>query len=232
MTVQLPTIKKTKQKFYNKFVYKISLSILGSDILRYYSADNILNENILTTPVNNTSNETWRYKDDILAQAHSNKKQLLDFIFLINSYDRKSYQIRLEGKNLDLYTNEDDLYHKLCNDYADAVTKRWAPEKGKKQEILDSNRKIFVTHLPHKKYNYKVFLHPHKITGDRKSVVEWFAKQTERTSISPSLVEWMQKQTMNWDRRYILVQDEQTLLMLRLRCPEVIGPVHQYVLKA
>jgi hypothetical protein len=38
------------------------------------------------------------------------------------------------------------------------------------------------------------------------------------------------KTEWNWDRRYVLVEDEGTLLMLKLRNPEVMGSVYNYVL--
>jgi len=231
MTTQLPTAKKTKQKFYNKFVYKTNLRIKASELLRYYSFDQIIDNNLLYDP------KVWtrgndRFRDAVIELDQSDKERFLNFLNLLKTYDKKDYQLRIEGLGLDVYTNEDDLYETLCSDFSENIERRWAPEQGQKQEILNSTRKIFVKHLPHFKYAYKVFLHPHKIQGDRKSIVEWFSKQTDKTSISDSIVQWMLKQNQNWDRRYILVEDDQTVLMLRLRCPELIGPVHQYVIKA
>jgi len=33
---------------------------------------------------------------------------------------------------------------------------------------------------------------------------------------------------MNWDRRYILVDNEKTLLMIKLHSPDAIGTVYKY----
>ena len=41
---------------------------------------------------------------------------------------------------------------------------------------------------------------------------------------------WFVDTDWNWDRRYILVEDEQSLLMLKLRGSEVVGKIHNFVI--
>jgi hypothetical protein len=38
------------------------------------------------------------------------------------------------------------------------------------------------------------------------------------------------KTDWNWDRRYVLVEDKNTLMLLRLRNSEVVGSVYEFVL--
>jgi hypothetical protein len=40
---------------------------------------------------------------------------------------------------------------------------------------------------------------------------------------------WFLKTDWNWDRRYVLVEDEGTLLMMKLRNSDVVGTVYNYV---
>jgi hypothetical protein len=38
------------------------------------------------------------------------------------------------------------------------------------------------------------------------------------------------KTDWNWDRRYVLVEDEGTLLLMKLKNSEVVGTVYNYVI--
>jgi hypothetical protein len=46
--------------------------------------------------------------------------------------------------------------------------------------------------------------------------------------MSDTVKNWFIKTDWNWDRRYVLVEDDQTLFMMQLRSAEVIGKVHEY----
>jgi hypothetical protein len=48
--------------------------------------------------------------------------------------------------------------------------------------------------------------------------------------ISEVVKDWFIKTEWNWDRRYIFVEDAQTLLMLKLRNAEAIGRIYDYII--
>jgi len=48
--------------------------------------------------------------------------------------------------------------------------------------------------------------------------------------MSKAVKTWFIRTEWNWDRRYILVEDEQTLFMMKLRSAEVVGKTHEYQL--
>ena len=54
--------------------------------------------------------------------------------------------------------------------------------------------------------------------------------QGGRILISPIVKDWFIKTEYNWDRRYVLVEDSQTLLLLKLRNSEALGRIYDYVI--
>lgn len=90
-----------------------------------------------------------------------------------------------------------------------------------------------VKKLPHNRYRYRVYLLPHKMAKDREGkqkYISWLKSLGERVTCTPAVEGWFMHTDWNWDRRYILVEDEHTLLMLKLRNSEVVGRIYNYVL--
>jgi predicted NAD/FAD-dependent oxidoreductase len=98
--------------------------------------------------------------------------------------------------------------------------------------MLDEEKKIFVKEIPHGIYNYQAYLHPHKLTSsqtERTQLADWLELQVPKITFSNSIRKWVLQTQENWDRRYIYIDNEQTLLMIKLRSPELIGKVFKYV---
>ena len=220
----IPNPKKTKKKFYNQFIYKVTLDAPGSGALRWYNFSQILN---LST---NTPLTVHDWQEKILSDLRANTKFWIDLTGLILQFDKKEWRKRLEGNNLDLYTNNKPLYTGLCNTFPNQIIRRFEPAKGTEQTLLNSHKQIFCKEIPHSKYNYRCYLHPHKLDIDQKEkVCEWFDRQGDNTTFSKSIKQWFLTTNENWDRRYVLIDNEQTMLLLRLLSPSVIGQTHKYV---
>lgn len=227
MNKTLPKPKKTKRKFYNKYIYKVSLCIDGINMLRYGKMDEFSDRLDFTTYDRMINRRSWHKESDEIATA----KETISFLAPQLEAHKQEAKYRFEGDVLDIYTNEIDFYNNICNKFKKYVFRRFQPPVGTEQEILASKNKIFVKHLPHQKFEYKVYLKPHKLVGDRQKLIQWLYAQGDKTSFSDSIADWIAKTTYNWDRRYINVVDEPTILMLRLRCPEIVGTVQQYIVK-
>lgn len=229
MELTLPTIKKTKKKFYNQYIYKITLKFPGIHSLRWHTFDQLANF-CLTDEMSLESEffEQWRNKS--LHDVWKNRKEWLEFISLLDYYNT-SFKKRIEGDFLDIYTNEIDLYDNICDKFSTYVVGLWKPEKGKDKKLLASTYKIFCKKLPHDRYRFRVYLKPHLLDNnleDRKKLCKWIYSQNDKTTLSASIEKWILTSTSNYDRRYILVEDEQTILMLRLRSPNLVGKVLEY----
>jgi hypothetical protein len=63
----------------------------------------------------------------------------------------------------------------------------------------------------------------------KQKYINWIDMQGDKVRMSPVVKDWFMKTDWNWDRRYLLVEDTQTLLMLQMRSGEAIGKVYEYV---
>lgn len=224
-TNNLPNPKKTKKKFYNKFVYKVSLEIPGISGLRYFDLHRFLEICQLGQPVPDKSDWKNRVVDKMIA----NKAVWLSLIPFINQFDSKTYMKRLEGDFIDFYTNDKNFYNGLCKNFSNQVRMRFEPPKGREQQLLEADKIIFANQLPHNTYQYKAYLHPHKILReDKNQLAAWLDNQRPNITFTESIRNWLINTSENWDRRYIYIKDDQTLLMMKLRSPQLIGQIFKY----
>jgi len=222
---KLPTPKKTKKKFYNKFIYKVSLNLDGASALRYHDINEIINKCV----TNSGASSGARWRDKVEQDVKKNANTWISLISILNNYNKKSWRKRLEGDCIDFYTNEKSLYDKLCDNFSEHCVIRFEPKKGHEYQLINSDKEIFVDKLPHDKYNYKVFLKPHKVSKeDKPALISWLEKQKPKITFTESIKKWVLSNETNWDRRYIYIDNESTLLMIKLRSQDIIGRVLKY----
>jgi hypothetical protein len=143
--------------------------------------------------------------------------------------DPKSYAIRTENSILDIYTNDIDIYNEILSRFDTNLRDHYVPNEHLLETSGDSHL-IFAKKFPHDRYQYKIFLQPHKCT-DRKekhNYITWLEKQGDRIKISENVKNWFIKTVWNWDRRYMYAENEQMLLVLKLKNPEVLGTVYRF----
>jgi hypothetical protein len=173
-----------------------------------------------------------RWKQKLINDVVHNRQEWVDLVFFIDSFEKDQWTKRLEGDYIDLYTNNLDFYNGLCEKFPNRIAKRYQPPAGLEQEMLDEEKKIFVKEIPHGVYNYQAYLHPHKLTenlNERTKLADWLELQVPKITFSKSIRKWVLQTRENWDRRYIYIDNDQTLLMIKLRSPELIGKVFKYV---
>lgn len=227
MSEKLQTAKKTKKKFYNKYIYKISLSIPGTSALRWYDFTQLLD--LCIADPSSSREHTWRKR--AISDVIDHKEIWINLIITLNSFDNKSFSKRIEGDSVDFYTNDLKLYNDLSNKFADHVRIRFQPKEGTEKTLLASEKEIFVNNLPYGKYQYRAYLKPHKLdAASRLSVANWLVKQQPKITFTDSIKKWLIQTSENWDRRYIHVLDDKTMLMIQLRAPQLVGKVFKYTL--
>ncbi len=202
--------KLTKRKFYNKWLYKITLKIQGVDFYRY------------TGFTHGYPRTFYRSVDETL---------ICELEAELNSIDKSQWGKRIESNNIDIYTNDRDFFLRLSERFDNITVHRFEPVN--EQQLLENGNVYVVNQYPYGKYQYKVFLRPHKLSNEedrKKHFLNWLDSQDDRIRISDTVRDWFIRMNWNWDRRYMYVKDEQTLLMLKMRESDAIGKVYKYLL--
>jgi hypothetical protein len=203
--------KLTKRKFYNKWLYKITLTIKGIGYFRY-------------SDLSNGTSTLYSYHKADTVYLHELNNEL-------TSVEKSHWGKRIESNNIDIYTNDRALFLRLSERFKDITIHRFEPVN--EQQLLENSNVYVVNQYPYGKYQYKVFLSPHKLSNekDRKmQFLSWVDTQGDRVRISDSVKDWFIRMNWNWDRRYMYVEDEQTLLMLKMRESDALGKVYKYLL--
>jgi hypothetical protein len=211
----------TNRRFYNKWLYKVTLNIPGVAIFRQNSLEKI--------PLLNFDGQ--KHTHSTMARASLHRQELIALSSFLLKWDKELWSKRIEYSAIDIYTNDKTMYTDLFLTFEEMACARSEPNE-KDLDLLENTGSIIVKKLPHNRYAYKAFLLPHKIKDrkDKKEYVDWITGQDNRILISDAVKEWFIKTDWNWDRRYVLIEDSQTLLMLKLRNPEALGRIYDYVI--
>lgn len=151
---------------------------------------------------------------------------------MLARYPEDTWAKRIESDIFDLYTNNEEFYNRMISQFSGIVRNASAPVK-ETIDQLDMPFTVVANKLPHNKYKYKVYLTPHAMPRDldvRTNYLTWITGQGDRIKMSNAVKEWFLTCYYNWDRRYLLVEDEKTLLMLKLRDGSAVSQTYKYVI--
>lgn len=203
-------------------MYKVSLNVPGVSIYRMRSFEEV----IAMLSVNDTY-KVMHY--DTIQKAYRNKDNIIKLSkFLLNLPG--DYIKRIERDIIDFYTNDVNIHQSIIDNFTPLVRKSFVPRNDLKDE-LDSNKYIICKKIPHNKYKYKVYLLPHKLKNNKEEKIrylDWLNKQPA-VNISHKTQRWFIQTDWYWDRRYMYVADAQTLLMVQMRNPNVLGRIYEYL---
>lgn len=203
-------------------MYKVSLSVPGVSIYRMKSIQG-------TIDFLNNSVQHRGIIGQSLNRALLNKNQILKLSqFLLNL--KGEYCQRIERNQIDFYTNDETIHSQIIEAFTDCVRLSFKP-RANSLDILESNKFILCNKLPHKKYKFKAYLLPHKIKDlqDKNNIVGWL-KNADKVLISDSTANWFIQTSWYWDRRYIYIEDEASMLLVQMRCAGALGRIYEYVI--
>lgn len=218
----MSNIKYCQRKFYNKWLYKVTVGLQGGGIFRLYPLEKVIE--FCMQPIG--GHLRW----GTLKDASANRENVLKVALFFDKNKEKGFNKRIEGNSTDFYTNDKEFYKEMYEHFGDMVIHAFEPMPGYEDKIADS-QEIITTKLPHNKYMYKVYLAPHKLKGDldkKLKFLDWISGQAPKIRISEAVKKWFIKTDFNWDRRYLLVEDEKTLLLLKLRGSDALGRIYSY----
>lgn len=216
--------KQTTRKFYNKWSYKVSLEIKGASVFRSVSLIDIERYCKKCSPGS-------RHSNYVESRVYANQDQIIELTNFLLKFNSDIWSKRIENSNIDFYTNDKEFYDSISEQFKDFVNLRCEPGAG--ANILEQPQVIVGKKLPHDRYQFRVYLLPHKMNGDKEEktkFIDWMKTQGSRIRLTDAVINWFMHTDWNWDRRYVLVEDEPTLLMLKLRNSSVVGRVYNYVI--
>jgi len=215
--------KYTNQKFYNKYVYKISLSMPGVSIYRMKP----LKE---TIDFLNEKTPHLGYVTSTLEKAKGNKENLIKLSYFLLALKGDYFQ-RIERDIIDFYTNDQVLHESIEKTFISLVRNSFIPRETMLDE-LKSSKYILCKKLPHNKYKFKAYLLPHKLKNDQDEKIKYinWLENNKKVSITSSTSSWFLHTNWYWDRRYIYIEDESSLLLVQMRNPDVLGRIYQYLI--
>jgi len=216
--------KTTTRKFYGKWLYKTSLHLEGCVLFRMKTFDEIEIFCSSSDPLKQLYS-TWQ-------RAWINRANILKLISLLKQYSTDAYAFRIESNVIDVYTNDKDFYEQLSLKFAGILRNRYEPNEATVDMLNSDKNYISVDKLPKGRYNYRVYLLPHKMKGDKEGKIkflDWVENRSPSITCTTAMKAWFLATEWNWDRRYVLVEDEQTLLMLKLRNSDVVGKIYNFV---
>ncbi len=212
--------KPTKKLFYGKWLYKVSYKIEGCSFIRQKLFDDIDSsfDNLKITNI---------YHRKIL----NNREDLIRISSELKRLPRESFDLRVETDIIDVYTNDEAIFSMLITVLPEKIRFAQKPQDPTGQQLSDK-KTILVKKYPQEKFKMRVYLKPHKMSDpeEKESYLLWL-KSVNGVSISDAVETWFYNTNWNWDRRYILVDDEKTLLMLKLKNSNVIGTIYNLVLQ-
>lgn len=219
--------KRTQRKFYGKWLYKVSLRLEGCALFRYKDLLEVID--FCNQETLNTHNDKSRYSTQ--GKAWNNRISIYKVTSFLTKFPADTWSKRIETDIFDLYTNNENMFDACCEQFSSIVRVSFSPLK-ENIALLNSPYTILANKLPYNTYKYKVFLTPHAVDPDvniRSQYIKWLEEQSPRIRISPAVKSWFLNCHYNWDRRYLLVEDEQTLLILKLRDSSAVGQTYKYV---
>lgn len=215
------TIKTAPRKFYDKWLYKVTLHMPGVALFRNYNLDEVedfVNSIKVTTSLRNPR-----------AKIVQNKVNLIKLSRFLGAAKSSIWHKRIEQDGIDLYTNSEHFFLNAIDEFSEEVIHAFKPTANLD---LTKNNIIAAKKFPHNTYKYKVYLQPHKSKDkeNKTRYVNWCASQGDKIRMSEAVKSWFVATDWNWDRRYILVDNESTLLMLKLRNSDFVGKIYEYVI--
>jgi len=192
----------TKKKFYNKWIYKCSFCFPGTKFLRF--------ELFVNTDANSDIGKL---------------SELLD-LYIKDS----DYYLRVEGRICDVYCNDINIFNHLKTLAGKGLISCYSPSDENIERLKNNNRVILCKKLPYDRYNFKIYLQPHKVKDfdEKKQYIKWLESQSPKILISENTKKWFIRTQWNWDRRYMYADNEQTLLILKMKNGQAIGKIYSY----
>jgi len=224
-------IQKSGKLFYNKWPYKIACSINGANRLTYLEIDIVKK---FCNGVKTDDMPYWMAKSKLSKQ---DKEQLLQFTHNVEPYlDLKKNgqgQIRAEGRHFNLFCQDKELMEIICTALAPWIDNVYGPSTDEELEFMlaSNNQKITCDHLPHKKYQFKIYFKTDMLAEKRTNFLKWIKTYQDRVLISKTTTRWLENNpSYIWTQcPFLYVEDAKSLTMIGMFLSSNIKKVEEFI---
>lgn len=160
--------------------------------------------------------------------------EMVEFAAAVAPYFKnKNIQIRSERHHFNLFCNDLTLVEEINRKLSKWIKSISGPTTQEEINFLqeNGNKKVLCKSLPHKTYQYKVFLNFGKMSYEnKKNFWEWSSNYGYRIRFNPLTQKWL-KNECPWSgtNPYVYVQDQKTLSILSLYLGPKIKKIQEYV---
>lgn len=139
--MQTLPVKLTNRKFYNKWLYKVTLNINGGNLMRYNNMLDVARYCVINDP----DNKIWGWNNKV----YSDKEDLYKIAYFLSNKDKSLWSKRVERDYIDFYTNDESMFEELSTLVPERIKHRFAPENQAKDILEDASTNVAVKKLPH-----------------------------------------------------------------------------------
>lgn len=227
--MQLKT-KSTKKLFYKRWLYKIVVTCGGINHLHRNGLEYV------RTVVPMASNSYWgssHYSHTVF----SNRDNLVVIgLFLENALKDKQYQIRAEGHNAGIFTNDPQLVDTIENGLAKFVTEITKPVDDTHAAFLMGNKnKIICDEYPHENYKFKIHFKNGEINDQvfMKNFLGWASKYSGKIHIPKGTTRMLDGSSHSYFYgQYYYAKDDKMASMALMFMGNYLNKVEEFVLKS
>jgi hypothetical protein len=208
--------RKTNKLFFDKFVYKISMTVPFANYFR--------NKNLAQIKLSLQMDELELAKDGrkfvkigpSWSKTHASADDIkagLEIVDILENNEK--YNLRIEGKILSVYTNDESSIDSISNIPGIQFREVWKPADEKSKNFLLTGPRAIIR----KNYSHKYKVTVKALRSEADNFKEWAAK-LPKIKLTSSNYRW---------EGYFYVSDEKTLSMCRLFLGDKVKKVEELV---
>lgn len=218
---------ETKKLFYNKHLYKVTLS---NNLANFFTKQ--LNKNKFSYAkkgldnlfAQHTAGKTmyrslYKYDIPISLFEFAQAKKLLDYLLEVDS---RSYILRTERRSISITSNNLEWLTNIKNNI---VLDEWWEPKDNLVDVLKNNSKIVIVNKP-SEYTYKVYL---KSKTDVR-LSDWLKTNKTISKIGTSALHNIESNYYT-NGNYFYIKDEKTLFLLKITFANSIQKIEKLIYK-
>ncbi len=214
----------TNKLFFKAYPYKIELRCEGSNYIKLYGIDSIIEKCQSKTGFIPHA-RSYRYSNQI------DNNKLYRFAVKVKPYLDQGLKSRAENKKFRFFVKDKETADSIVNDLFDFVTEIWEPGSEQELEYLTSNtRKVIVDDLPYSKYTHRIYFKSNWPKDKRFNFLSWLRKYPPGDySIPKSTYRYLEDDKHYCFEPFMYISQPKMLTMLTLFAGDYIKYTEEFV---